>query len=771
MEKRLNIGLLVDDIDAVFTSPAVKGAELGAKAIDANLFIVPGRYLDNADEFQEHSRYGYQYNTLFEYVRSRHIDVLYVMMGMIGCRVDEGERIEFLKRYAGIPVVTLYTKTTGYPSIIFDNKCAFLEGMLHIIRDHHASRVGYVSGPKTNVDAMERLEAYREALAQTGIAYRDEYVIYGNFEESSEGMIGEFVDAHPELDALIFANDRMAHGGYRALEKRGMKPGRDICVLGFDNSEFAAGLNPPLSTVEANAAELCYRAVVQAEQYVKNGEIKDVYVDTRLVLRESCGCGNFNVRTVAGQMRIYNIMKEDCRREAYDGICDYLFNDYIEGEEPDRVKRNVEAFLDSLLECAKSDDRVIASSVVRDRFSVLLDRSTFRYTTPELVSNMLAALEAVICMSPDVVDSFGVMQLFVDLFRKMSLENWKLIDSGNAGVGRMTKFINTMTSEMFRMDSGEQIPYARTLENLSYVGISSAYLFMYQEPVRHLRFTRFEKPRRILYRAYYSDSTAHEVGMDDRNIDSEDIFAVPQLPHGRRVTMVLAPIFSGEDVYGVLMCEAGTESFRNIDPVSVHISTAIKSMVLLEQQDKIQARFEETMAKLTENNDLLQVMSRTDQLTGLFNRWGFLNEVNSVMTGSAAGETCVFMYADMDGLKNINDTYGHDDGDLALKAISEILREAFEDKAVISRFGGDEFVVFAKVRDEAEKDYYIRRIDEETEELNRNLGKPYRVEMSVGYCLADCSGETDVYQALASADRMLYHEKREKKRRRAEAQH
>lgn len=767
MEKRLNIGLLIDDIDAVFTSPAVKGAEIGAKAIDANLFIVPGRYLDNADEFENHNRYGYQYNALFEYVRSSHIDVLYVMMGMIGCRVDEAERIEFLKRYAGIPVVTLYTKTAGYPSIIFDNKCAFFEGMVHIIRDHHAGCVGFVSGPKTNVDAMERLEAYRDALAETGIAYRDDYVIYGNFEESSEAMIGEFVDAHPELDALIFANDRMAHGGYRAFEKRGIRPGKDICVLGFDNSEFAAGLNPPLSTVEANAAELSYRAIVQAENYVRSGEINDVYVDTRLVLRESCGCDNFNVRSVAGQMGISGIMDEEKRADAYAGICDYLFNDYIEGEEPDRIKKYVIDFLDALIECANSRDKILYSSIVREKFSALLMRDTFRYTTLELVSNMLAALQSVICQGLESDSKMSMMQIFVDLFRKMSLENWKLIYSSNAGVGRMTKFINTMTSEMFRMESGEKIPYAQTLENLSYVGILSAYLFMYQEPVRHVRFTRFERPRNIMYRAYYSDGVAHETPVDEQLIDAEDIFAVSQIPPDRRVTMVLSPIFSGEDIYGVLMCEAGSESFRNIDPVSTHISTAIKSMLLLEQQEKVQARFEETMAKLVENNDVLSEISRKDQLTGLLNRWGFMDEVSRVMeSADDDGRLGMFMYADMDGLKKINDTYGHDDGDFSLKGISEILREACGRDAVISRFGGDEFVVFVRLSEEADKNTYVERIEYETDDFNAHVNKPYRVEMSVGYCIVSCSRDLDVYQSLATADRMLYHEKRKKKMRR-----
>lgn len=54
-----------------------------------------------------------------------------------------------------------------------------------------------------------------------------------------------------------------------------------------------------------------------------------------------------------------------------------------------------------------------------------------------------------------------LMQVFLDMTRKMSLQNWKLIYSSNASVGRMSKFINNMTADMFRMDSGERVPYDR----------------------------------------------------------------------------------------------------------------------------------------------------------------------------------------------------------------------------------------------------------------------------------------------------------------------
>ena len=766
LNRRLNIGLLVDDIDAVFTSPAVQGAELGARAIDANLFIVPGRYLDNADEFQKDRKYGYQYNTLFEYVRNSNIDVLYVMMGMIGARVTEDVRIKFLQKFGDIPIVTMYTRTTGYPSIIFDNKCAFIQGITHIIRDHHAKKIGYVSGPLTNVDAQERLEAYREALAMESIPYNDDYVVYGNFEESSEGLIGEFVDRHPELDAVIFANDRMAFGGYRAFEKRGIRPGEDIAVLGFDNSEFAPGLNPPLSTVEANAAELAYKAIIQAEKFYNREQNIDLYVDTRLILRESCGCAGVNVASIISQTKMDGILSDERRGETHAEVCDYLFNDYIDGDEADRVKKNIVDFLDTMAKLGTSGDVKLHTAEMERSFSKLLVSATFRYTTLEQVSNVLSALQVVICDRLDMGQKIDLMQVFVDMLRKMSLQNWKMIYSNNAGVGRMSRFMNNMTADMFRMDSGERIPYDRALENLTYVDIASAYLFLYEEPIHHSRFTDFNLPGKINFKAYFMDNEAYKIDKDEQSVATNCLFSIDRIPTDRRVTMVLSPLFSGEDIFGVLLCEAGLETFRNIDPVSVHISTAIKSMSLLRQQDKVQTRLEETMAKLVENNNALQVISKTDQLTGLLNRWGFMEAVQRCMESAVSGSRGLFMYADMDGLKKINDTYGHDDGDFALKSMASILRQACVDSAIVSRFGGDEFVVFCILEDDRDIERLNNRIWAETEMLNNSISKPYRIEMSTGACEVECSADLDVFQALATADKLLYQEKRAKKLRR-----
>lgn len=148
MKKRLNIGLLVDDIDAVFTNESCKGAVLAARSIDANMFIFPGGYLDPEDISDEHLKYEYQYNTLFSFACNRHLDVLYVMMGMIAGRVQDNVKLSFLEQFLGIPVVALYTKMDGYISATFDNRIGFSKAIRHLIVEHGVKKIGYVSGPQ-----------------------------------------------------------------------------------------------------------------------------------------------------------------------------------------------------------------------------------------------------------------------------------------------------------------------------------------------------------------------------------------------------------------------------------------------------------------------------------------------------------------------------------------------------------------------------------------------------------------------------------------------
>jgi diguanylate cyclase (GGDEF)-like protein len=126
------------------------------------------------------------------------------------------------------------------------------------------------------------------------------------------------------------------------------------------------------------------------------------------------------------------------------------------------------------------------------------------------------------------------------------------------------------------------------------------------------------------------------------------------------------------------------------------------------------------------------------------------------------------LYADMDHLKMINDQYGHEEGDFALREIAAILREAFRNTDVVSRFGGDEFVAFALTGIPDYGETMKQRIDDISKQHNSEVSKPYVIEMSVGTCEVLCNPAIDIQHVLEEADKQLYIEKRMKKRARGQ---
>ena len=171
---------------------------------------------------------------------------------------------------------------------------------------------------------------------------------------------------------------------------------------------------------------------------------------------------------------------------------------------------------------------------------------------------------------------------------------------------------------------------------------------------------------------------------------------------------------------------------------------------------------------LKDKNEILNFISTNDQLTGLYNRRGFIaNSEKKLDDPVNQDKVAVICYADMDNLKKINDKYRHDDGDFALCTIAEILRESFRDSDVIGRFGGDEFVTLAITGADIDVDKLKARIDTVTKRLNEQAGKPYPIEMSTGIFKFTITGKIDIYEILNNADELLYQEKIAKKTGRA----
>ncbi len=148
-------------------------------------------------------------------------------------------------------------------------------------------------------------------------------------------------------------------------------------------------------------------------------------------------------------------------------------------------------------------------------------------------------------------------------------------------------------------------------------------------------------------------------------------------------------------------------------------------------------------------------MYKHDALTGLYNRIGFLKVYDDALSEVKNPDTPVtLIMSDLDGLKYINDTFGHADGDRSIAAVATALRDACPEHALNARFGGDE--LFSVIIGECDADAIIRRIDAELERYNAGVRLPYTVSTSSGAFTTVINSDFDILKALKIADERMY---------------
>lgn len=157
----------------------------------------------------------------------------------------------------------------------------------------------------------------------------------------------------------------------------------------------------------------------------------------------------------------------------------------------------------------------------------------------------------------------------------------------------------------------------------------------------------------------------------------------------------------------------------------------------------------------------LRIMSFTDELTGLYNRRGFLTLAGQQLKMARRLRKGVFMlYADLDGLKAINDTFGHREGDLALIETANILKETYRDSDIIARIGGDEFAVFPLEVTGTSIDVITERLHKNLDIHNEKKGSSYKLSLSAGIAHCDSECSSSIEELLIQADKLMYDQKR-----------
>src|SRR5216684_4517633 len=157
-------------------------------------------------------------------------------------------------------------------------------------------------------------------------------------------------------------------------------------------------------------------------------------------------------------------------------------------------------------------------------------------------------------------------------------------------------------------------------------------------------------------------------------------------------------------------------------------------------------------------------LSMLDDLTGLYNRRGFLTLAeHHARLAYRTGKPFLVAFMDLDGLKQINDTFGHQEGNRALVEAAEVLRDSFRHSDIIARLGGDEFAALMLEANKSSIGTVIRRVGQKLDSCNAMLSRSYDLSLSIGIVPGDTTRLSNIEQLLSKADALMYQNKQSKK--------
>lgn len=208
-----------------------------------------------------------------------------------------------------------------------------------------------------------------------------------------------------------------------------------------------------------------------------------------------------------------------------------------------------------------------------------------------------------------------------------------------------------------------------------------------------------------------------------------------------------------DETVGLRAVKEGAQDYLFKDQIGAHL--LVRALHYAIERHQLHAR--------------LRSLMLTDDLTGLYNRRGFFTLAEQQMKlAERTGEAFLLIYIDLNNLKRLNDTFGHQQGDRALQETAEILQRAFRESDLIARVGGDEFVVLAIDACPNDTDTVIGRLGDALEAHNATRDRRFRLSMSVGVAGYDPESPTSIDKLLSQADREMYQAKQQQNTAQAE---
>jgi len=721
------IGLLIQKFDGLYQAELLRGLRLEAEALGVHLLCFPGSELGNEFDFWR------EFNVSFQVAGRVPLDGIVSITGSYIWYLSAEEQQRFLRSFGKTPIISVGLTEAGIPDVRPDNRRGMAELVDHFILDHGFRRVAFVAGPDHNSDAQERIAVFRERHAAAGLPVDEDLIIKGDFynlaaREATRRLLARV----PLPDAFIAANDEMGFAVIATLAEHGIQVPRDVAVGGFDDLASMVRDGPPLTSVRQDVAGQAAAALRVLVAHLRDGTpIPEVTsMPTRLVARRSCGCSGFSHR--GPRASLWESPETAERELAHLRVA-------VDAEAEGQAGE-LEKVLDTALRSARAERRSLSdlqhALQILQAERIAAERATGR--APDAGSAALHAAPLWLTEQERLLDTDTVLERI--------FPSWMLS--------------RILVTRMSRSDFNLAGLAHFLVDGLRSLGVHNAYLALYPRLGSMRRWDDVDLPEEAQLVLAIRDGEVLSTA-DFERFPAAALLPMPLFHEAGHAVYAVLPLFQQREHYGYLLLDVGRDYAAGVEQVREAISNLITSVMVVGELDRARELLRLDLDRAQASNEQLAALAEHDVLTGLLNRRGFLSHAET-LRGERPG-SLLLLSIDLDGLKEINDTWGHAAGDEAIRAMSTVLHGSFRTGDLIARFGGDEFAVIASGVGENAEARVRARLDARIRSYNEESGQPWRLSASLGVVSIIARDRVPLEDHLAGADRLMYADKRQHK--------
>lgn len=291
--RRKNIAVCVTGYDAEYESLIIKGIYDRCVENDINLLVFASMIkkpeLSSAHTLADSTVRGE--SEIFNLINYDMIDGLIIMGDSI---VNEAviTEVDRRTREKGIVMVNVSDpQHKAQKNVLLSDSTAMGFVVDHLIEEHGLKHINFIGGFPGNLQTEERLSAYKNSLTRHGIPVEEDRIAYGEFWKKAAECTAKFMEAGEKPEAIACASDSMAFFSVEWLKDHGYKVPDDIIVTGFDGIKDGSLYSPSITTVRKDFEKAGTAAVDVILDVLAGKDVPDdIYIDSALCTRQSCGC-------------------------------------------------------------------------------------------------------------------------------------------------------------------------------------------------------------------------------------------------------------------------------------------------------------------------------------------------------------------------------------------------------------------------------------------------------------------------------------------------